>query len=244
MSQNLLQLANVNFSYRVLKGRSSSIRHFIRDILSGRVELHKIEALKDVSFTLGIGEVVAIIGNNGAGKSTLLKVIAGILPPTSGLISNSKSIAPMIELGAGFHPEMTAAENVEFLSTLLGRNAKEIKDSILPICEWAGVSEKIDFPIRTFSSGMLARLAFATSTFFPTDILLIDEVLSVGDKDFQAKSKIKIESMIRDGTAVILVTHDLEEVLRLAKRVIWLDQGRIVADGNPDLIVSSYRAST
>jgi ABC-type polysaccharide/polyol phosphate transport system ATPase subunit len=244
MSQNLLRLANVNFSYRVLKGRSSSIRHFIRDILSGRVELHKIEALKDVSFTLGIGEVVAIIGNNGAGKSTLLKVIAGILPPTSGLISNSKSIAPMIELGAGFHPEMTAAENVEFLSTLLGRNAKEIKDSILPICEWAGVSEKIDFPIRTFSSGMLARLAFATSTFFPTDILLIDEVLSVGDKDFQAKSKIKIESMIRDGTAVILVTHDLEEVLRLAKRVIWLDQGRIVADGNPELIVSSYRAST
>ncbi len=243
MSQNFLELTNVNFSYRILKSRSSSIRNFIRDSLSGRLVLHKIDALKDVSFAVSKGEVVAIIGNNGAGKSTLLKVIAGILPPTSGVISSSKSIAPMIELGAGFHPEMTAAENVEFLATLLGHEAKEIKDSIGPICEWAGLSEKKDFPIRTFSSGMIARLAFATSTFFPTNILLVDEVLSVGDKEFQAKSRIRIESMINEGTVVILVTHDLEEVLRLARRVIWIDQGRIVADGNPDSIVSRYQVS-
>jgi ABC-type polysaccharide/polyol phosphate transport system ATPase subunit len=243
MNQKIIELNNVNFSYRILKGRSNSIRHFLKNMLSGRLEMHSIDALIDVSFTVDRGEVLALVGNNGAGKSTLLKVIAGILPPTSGYVTCTRTIAPMIELGAGFHPEMTAAENVEFLSTLLMRDPKDIRTAIAPICNWAGISEKIDFPIRTFSSGMLARLAFATSTFFPTDVLLIDEVLSVGDKDFQAKSKLKIESMIRDGTAIILVTHDLEEVLRLATRVIWIDRGRLVADGKPQEIVNRYKAS-
>jgi ABC-type polysaccharide/polyol phosphate transport system ATPase subunit len=205
--------------------------------------MRKVNALQNVSFSLKQGEIVALIGKNGAGKSTLLKVVAGILSPTSGTLKVSGTIAPMIELGAGFHPDMTAAENVEFLSTLLGRSSDEIKASILPICEWAGVSDQMDFPIRTFSSGMLARLAFATSTFFPTDLLLVDEVLSVGDKDFQAKSKEKIQEMIDRGTSIILVTHDLGEVLRIATRAIWIEKGNVVAEGNPKEIVSRYTGS-
>jgi ABC-2 type transport system ATP-binding protein len=243
MTESLLNVSNIDFNYRVIKNRSSSIRHLIRDVASGRLEMRKVNALQNVSFSLKQGEIVALIGKNGAGKSTLLKVVAGILSPTSGTLKVSGTIAPMIELGAGFHPDMTAAENVEFLSTLLGRSSDEIKASILPICEWAGVSDQMDFPIRTFSSGMLARLAFATSTFFPTDLLLVDEVLSVGDKDFQAKSKEKIQEMIDRGTSIILVTHDLGEVLRIATRAIWIEKGNVVAEGNPKEIVSRYTGS-
>jgi len=243
MSKTLLEVSNVDFSYRVIKNRSSSIRHLIRDAISGRLQLHKVNAVQNISFDLKQGEILALIGKNGAGKSTLLKVVAGILSPTSGTIKVAGTIAPMIELGAGFHPEMTAAENVEFLSTLLGRSSDEIKASIAPICEWAGVSGQMDFPIRTFSSGMLARLAFATSTFFPTDLLLVDEVLSVGDKEFQAKSKVKIQEMIDRGTSIILVTHDLGEVVRIATRAIWIDRGRVVAEGQPLEVVSRYTGS-
>jgi len=244
MKENLLEVSSISFSYRVIKDRSSSIRHLVRDVISGHLRIHKISALQNVSFTINQGEVLALIGSNGAGKSTLLKLVAGILSPTSGTVKVSGSIAPMIELGAGFHPEMTAAENVEFLSTLLARSSGEIKAAITPICEWAGVADQMDFPIRAFSSGMLARLAFATSTYFATDLLLIDEVLSVGDKDFQNKSKAKIQEMIEGGTSVILVTHDLEEVLKIATRVVWINRGIIVAEGDPLEIVSRYIEST
>ena len=243
MNKTLLEVCNIDFSYRVIKNRSKSIRHLIRDTFSGRLEMHKVVALQDISFELHQGEILALIGKNGAGKSTLLKVIAGILAPTSGTVNASAKIAPMIELGAGFHPEMTAAENIEFLSTLLERSSDEIKVALYPICEWAGLSDQMDFPIRTFSNGMLARLAFATSTYFPTDLLLVDEVLSVGDKEFQAKSKEKIQEMIDHGTSIILVTHDLSEVLRIATRVLWIDRGHIVAEGNPKEIVSRYMES-
>jgi ABC-2 type transport system ATP-binding protein len=241
MKKTLMEVSCINFSYRLVKNRSGSIRHLIRDAFAGRIEMQKINALKDISFDLKQGEILALIGKNGAGKSTLLKIVAGILSPTSGKLKVTGTVAPMIELGAGFHPEMTAAENVEFLSTLLGRSSAEIKSSIAPICEWAGVSDQMEFPIRTFSSGMLARLAFSTSTYFETEILLIDEILSVGDQEFQHKSKGRIQEMIQNGTSIILVTHDLGEVLRIATRVIWIDHGQIIAQGDPSEIVERYR---
>jgi ABC-type polysaccharide/polyol phosphate transport system ATPase subunit len=200
-------------------------------------------ALKAVSFSVDKGEVVAILGHNGAGKSTLLKILAGVLPPTKGTRKVEGSIAPMIELGAGFHPEMTGSENVLFYSALMGRNLKTVKERIIAIGEWAGVSDHMDFPLRTFSSGMVARLAFATATDERSEVLLVDEVLSVGDADFQAKSKARMEDLIKSGAAVVLVSHDMVAVRALADRAIWLENGHVKMIGKASDVVDAYEAN-
>jgi ABC-2 type transport system ATP-binding protein len=197
-------------------------------------------ALKDVSFTVNSGEVIAVIGKNGAGKSTLLKILAQVLPPTSGKAKVSGSIAPMIELGAGFHPEMTGAENVLFYSTLMGRDMHRTKSRTAEIGEWAGVTDHMDFPLRTFSSGMVARLAFATATDETADVLLIDEVLSVGDADFQAKSSQRMTELINKGAAVVLVSHDMTAVRKLAQKAIWLENGVVKMSGPTEQVVAAY----
>jgi len=179
----VIELKNVNVTYRVLMNKTGSLKELFRDVLKRKAHVVNYEALKNVSFSVEAGEVVAILGRNGAGKSTLLKVLAGVLPPTKGTSEVYGKIAPMIELGAGFHPEMTGAENVLFYSALMGRDIKSVRERTLAIGEWAGVSDHMDFPLRTFSSGMVARLAFATATDERAEVLLVDEVLSVGDAD-------------------------------------------------------------
>ncbi len=238
----IIEVKNVNLTYRVLKNRTNSIRDLFRDALKGRIRILDFVALKDVSFHVNSGEVVAILGRNGAGKSTLLKILAGVLPPTEGTCRVIGKIAPMIELGAGFHHEMTGSENVLFYSALMGRDVKNVKKRIKPIGEWAGVSDHMDFPLRTFSSGMVARLAFATATDEPAEVLLVDEVLSVGDADFQGKSRERMLRLIKGGSAVVLVSHDLNAVKALATRVIWLEDGYIKMAGNPEEVVAAYQA--
>ncbi|NBS86290.1 MAG: ABC transporter ATP-binding protein [Micrococcales bacterium] len=184
-----------------------------------------------------------MLGRNGAGKSTLLKVLAGVLPPTKGTSKVNGKIAPMIELGAGFHPEMTGSENVLFYSVLMGRDVKSVKQRTPAIGEWAGVTDHMDFPLRTFSSGMVARLAFSTATDEQTDVLLVDEVLSVGDADFQAKSRGRMDSLISSGAAVVLVSHDMSAVRELATRAIWLENGHVKMIGNPEEVVAAYEAN-
>jgi ABC-type polysaccharide/polyol phosphate transport system ATPase subunit len=186
------------------------------------------------------GEVIAIIGKNGAGKSTLLKILARVLPPTSGTAKISGSIAPMIELGAGFHPEMSGEENVLLYSTLMGRDVNKTKTRTQSIGEWAGVTDHMDFPLRTFSSGMVARLAFATATDESTDVLLIDEVLSVGDADFQKKSSARMTELIEKGAAVVLVSHDMTAVRKLAQKAIWLENGVVKMSGPTEQVVAAY----
>ena len=149
----------------------------------------------------------------------------------------------MIELGAGFHPEMTGAENVLFYSALMGREIRHVKERIPEIGMWAGVSDHMDFPLRTFSSGMVARLAFATATDEQAEILLVDEVLSVGDADFQAKSRARMNSLISGGAAVVLVSHDMNAVRTLATRVVWLENGHVKMIGNPEEVVAAYEAN-
>jgi len=238
----VIKLENVGFTYRVLLNRTGSLKELFKEAVHGRVRMIDYVALSGVSFELNAGEVVAIIGRNGAGKSTLLKILAGVLPPTEGKSVVNGSIAPMIELGAGFHQEMTGSENVLFYSVLMGRKMKKIKSRVSAIGEWAGVTDHMDFPLRTFSSGMVARLAFATATDEHAEVLLVDEVLSVGDADFQAKSKARMHDLINSGAAVVLVTHDMRAVLDLATKAVWLESGHVKMIGNPAEVVAAYEA--
>ena len=240
---SVIEVKNVNVTYRVLMNKSSSLKELFRDAIKGKARVIDYVALKDVSFSVNKGEVVAILGLNGAGKSTLLKVLAGVLPPTKGTSVVNGKIAPMIELGAGFHPEMTGTENVLFYSVLMGRSVKSVKERTPAIGEWAGVTDHMGFPLRTFSSGMVARLAFSTATDEQTEVLLVDEVLSVGDTDFQLKSKARIEQMIKSGAAVVLVSHDMKSVRSLADRAIWLEDGNVKMIGEAGAVVDAYQAN-
>ena len=235
-----IEVTNVSLTYRVLKNKTGSLKELFRDVLHRKVRIQNYVALKDVSFTVDSGEVVAIIGKNGAGKSTLLKILARVLPPTTGTAKISGSIAPMIELGAGFHPEMSGAENVLLYSTLMGRDVEKTRSRTEAIGEWAGVTDHMDFPLRTFSSGMTARLAFATATDENSDVLLIDEVLSVGDANFQAKSSERMQELINNGAAVVLVSHDMSAVRKLAQKAIWLENGVVKMSGPTEQVVSAY----
>ena len=239
----VIELKNVNVTYRVLMNNSGSMKELFRDFLKRKARVVDYVALQDISFSVEAGEVVAILGRNGAGKSTLLKVLAGVLPPTKGTSKVVGKIAPMIELGAGFHLEMTGAENVIFYSALMGRDVKRVKERTPAIGEWAGVSDHMDFPLRTFSSGMVARLAFATATDEKAEVLLVDEVLSVGDADFQEKSKARMHEMIKSGAAVVLVSHDMAAVRTLATRAVWLEAGHVKMIGNPEEVVAAYEAN-
>ena len=239
----VIEIKNVNVTYRVLMNKSSSLKELFRDAIKGKARVVDYVALQDVSFTVDAGEVVAILGRNGAGKSTLLKVLAGVLPPTKGRSKVNGKIAPMIELGAGFHPEMTGAENVLFYSALMGRDIKSVKERTPAIGEWAGVTDHMDFPLRTFSSGMVARLAFATATDERAEVLLVDEVLSVGDADFQEKSKKRMHELINSGAAVVLVSHDMSAVRELASRAIWLENGHVKMIGKASDVVDAYEAN-
>ena len=240
---SIIEVKNLNLTYRVLMTRTGSLKELFRDAIKGRVRINNYVALDGVNFSVDKGEVVAVLGRNGAGKSTLLKVLAKVLPPTQGSVRVTGAVAPMIELGAGFHPELTGTENVLFYSTLLGRDIKKTKAKSAEIGEWAGVTDHMDFPLRTFSSGMVARLAFATATAENSEVLLIDEILAVGDASFQAKSRKRMLELIEGGAAVILVSHDMGTVRTLATRAIWLEAGKVKMSGDPEEVVSAYEKS-
>ena len=239
---SIVEVKNLNLTYRVLRNRTGSLKELLRDTIKGRIRIQNYTALENISFRLYKGEVLAIIGGNGAGKSTLLKVLARVLPPTSGVVNVQGSIAPMIELGAGFHPEMTGSENIIFYSALLGRNIKRTKSRISQIADWAAISDHADFPLRTYSSGMIARLAFATAMDEKSDLILIDEVLSVGDSDFRSRSRAKILEMIDEGSVVVIVSHEMSVIRELAHRVLWLEKGKIGKFGNTEEVLNEYES--
>jgi len=239
----VIDAKNIDFAYRVLTNHQSSLKTLFKDFLHRKVRIENYQALKNISFEVTKGETVAIIGKNGAGKSTLLKLLAQVVPPTKGGLEINGTVAPMIELGAGFNPELTGRENIIFYSALLGRNVKKVKQRVEVIADWAGVSDHLDYQLRTFSSGMIARLAFATATDEVPDLLLIDEVLSVGDGEFAQKSKTRMQEIIKSGTTVVLVSHDLLTVAALADRVIWLKKGEVVMVGKPSEVITAYQTS-
>lgn len=235
-----VDLRDVHLSYRLSRTRAGSIKEFAIHLLKRQVSFENLWALDGVTLQVYPGEVVAIVGSNGAGKSTLMKVIARVLPPTSGRVLVRGVTAPMIELGAGFNSELTGAENIVLYGSLLGRDPKQMRARATAIAEWAQLSDYLDVPVRSYSSGMLARLAFSIAVDVEPDVLVVDEVLSVGDEVFRARSGARMDELISNGSAVVLVTHDLEEVQKRATRAIWLDKGQVKAEGDPQRVVYAY----
>lgn len=241
MTQELIvEATDISLAYRRTRHRVSSLKQTAIDTINRRMAYEEFFALKGVTFNIARGETVSVIGRNGAGKSTLLKVVGRVLPPTTGRVIVRGLVAPMIELGAGFNPELTGAENIVLYGTLLGRTPKEMKTRIEPIADWAGLTEHLDIPIRAYSSGMIARLAFATATDVTPDLLLIDEILSVGDADFREKSAARTVELMNGGCAVLLVSHDLEAVEKMSTRAIYLENGLQKFSGQPQDVIDAY----
>lgn len=197
-------------------------------------------ALTDVSFKLETGDVLGIVGENGAGKSTLLKVVSGVLQPTKGAVTVNGVIAPMLELGAGFDNELTARENIFLNGSILGYDKKFLESKYDVIVEFSELKDFMEVPIRNFSSGMLARLAFSISTLVEPEILIVDEILSVGDLAFQKKSYDKMKSMITGGTTVLYVSHSVNTIKEICNKALWLDKGRTVMFGEVNEVCDSY----
>ena len=197
-------------------------------------------ALQDESFEVKNGEVIGLIGSNGAGKSTLLKIVSGVMKPTKGKVTVNGQISPMIELGAGFDVELTARENIYLNGAILGYSKQFIDDKFDEIVEFSELRDFLDAPVKNFSSGMIAKLAFSIATVVDPEILIVDEILSVGDIKFQEKSKNKMMEMIKGGTTVLYVSHSLESIEELCDRVVWLDHGKLVKVGNTKEICKEY----
>jgi ABC-type polysaccharide/polyol phosphate transport system ATPase subunit len=240
VSSPVIEVTNVSVTYTIRHGRANSLKETAIKFFRHESSDIEVNALRDMSFTLNPGEVIAIVGANGAGKSTLLKLLARVLPPTNGRVIVRGSVAPMIELGAGFNPDLSGLENIILYGVLLGRTTNEMKENAPRIARWAGLEESIHLPVRTYSSGMLARLAFSIATDVPSDLILIDEVLSVGDADFQGKSKERMRSLIQSDSAAILVTHDMSAAREIATNGIWLDHGKLVKIGEINEVVDAY----
>jgi ABC-type polysaccharide/polyol phosphate transport system ATPase subunit len=241
MNQPTVLVEDLHFEYLIRNASARTLKQTFINATKGIDSDVKVAAIKGVSFQLNAGEVLGIIGKNGSGKSTLLKLMAGILPPSSGIVRVQGRIAPLIELGAGFNQELTGAENIVLFGVLLGNSKKEMEAHVDRIADWAGLLEAINLPIRTYSTGMLSRLGFAVATFQQSELLIIDEVLSVGDIDFQLKSMEKMDELISAGEASIIVSHDLDLVMSKATKVLWLNRGSQVMFGDPKEVIDAYR---
>jgi ABC-2 type transport system ATP-binding protein/lipopolysaccharide transport system ATP-binding protein len=241
VSDPVIAVEGVSVRFRVPHERITSLKEYAVQAARRRVRHEEFWALRDVSFTVEAGEVFALIGRNGAGKSTLLKVVARVLRPTTGRVRVRGQVAPLLEFGAAFHPELTGRENVFLNGTLLGRSRRQLAESFERIVEFAELFEFIDAPLRTYSSGMVARLGFAIATDVRPEVLIVDEGLSVGDTDFQAKSTRRIQEFRESGTTIILVSHHMAYVTDTCTRAAWLDHGALKALGPVADVVRAYR---
>lgn len=245
----MLDIDNVTMRFNLGIEKGLSFKQLFVDLFNKekRKQKRKKEefyALTDVSFKVKKGEVVGFVGSNGAGKSTLLKVVAGVMKPTKGKVKVNGNICPMIELGAGFDMELTAKENIYLNGAILGYSKEFIESKFEEIVEFSELREFLDVPVRNFSSGMVARLAFSVATVVDPEILIVDEILSVGDLAFQQKSEQKMRSMIGGGTTVLYVSHSLDSIKSLCDSVVWLDHGKIIEQGDAKTVCKHYIEST
>jgi ABC-type polysaccharide/polyol phosphate transport system ATPase subunit len=236
-------LNNVSVRYRAPEEVIGTFKEYAIQVIKRNVRYREFMALNNVDLQVNQGEILGIIGRNGAGKSTLLKVISRVLIPTEGRVRIRGMVSPLLELGAGFHPELTGRENIFLNGTLLGHARREIECRLPEIMEFAELGAFIDSPLRTYSSGMVARLGFSVATSWKPEILILDEVLSVGDEAFRHKCQLRMEKYRDEGTTILLVTHDSNTVESLCSRAVWLDHGQIKAVGSSKGIVDLYRDS-
>jgi ABC-2 type transport system ATP-binding protein len=238
MTTSAISVSSLSKNFRLYHERN---RYIKAALLRGRrAKYEEFWALKDVSFDVAHGATLGIIGSNGSGKTTMLKCLTGIYTPEKGAIKIDGKLAALLELGAGFHPELTGAENIFLNGSILGMSKRDVQNKFVSIVEFAGLEKFIDTPVKNFSSGMVVRLGFSIASHVEPEILLIDEILSVGDQDFQRKSSEKIEEFRREGRTIVVVSHSLGLVQQLCKEVIWLDKGQIRQSGPAAEVIAAY----
>ncbi|KGG79804.1 teichoic acid ABC transporter ATP-binding protein [Caloranaerobacter azorensis H53214] len=240
MKEVMVDVKNISMCFNMTTEKITTMKEYLIKLVKGQVFYREFWALKNINFQIYKGEVFGILGLNGAGKSTLLKIIAGVLKPTKGEVRVYGSMAPLIELGAGFDPELTARENIFLNGAVLGYNRKEMEKKFDEIVEFSELQEFIDTPIKNFSSGMYARLGFSIATTVNPDILIVDEILSVGDFKFQEKSENRIKEMINNGTTVIIVSHSIDQIRHMCDRGLILEKGESIIVDEVDKVCDYY----
>lgn len=239
MSDIAIKVDSVSKKFRLYKERNQSLKSAV---MRGRTSVHEdFWALKAVSIEVARGQTVGLIGDNGSGKSTLLKCMAKILYPDSGTITVSGRVAALLEVGSGFHPELSGRDNVYLNGSILGMTRKEIEAKFDEIVEFSGVHEFIDQPVKNYSSGMYVRLGFSVAIHVNPDVLLVDEVLAVGDETFQAKCAQKFVELRESGRTIVIVSHSMSSLIAMCDTLFWLEDGAIMASGEPSAVVSAYR---
>lgn len=239
--ENVIELNNISMCFNLSKEKVDSLKEYFIKLVKKELHYNEFWALKDINLTVKKGQRLGVLGLNGAGKSTLLKVISGVFRPTEGTLKVNGVIAPMIELGAGFDMQYTGAENIYLYGAVLGHSRKLMEEKFDEIVEFSELKEFIDVPLKNYSSGMKVRLGFAIATIVNPDVLILDEVLSVGDAKFKKKSEKKILSMIEGGTTVLFVSHNAEQIRRICDTAIILEHGRLIADGPVDEVLDIYK---
>ena len=241
MADVMVEVRNVTMDFRMDRNHTTNLKEYVINLLRGRSRVETFHALDDVSFTIPRGSVTGLIGPNGAGKSTILKVISGIYKPTRGAAVVHGQLVPMLELGSGFDAELSGRENILLNGAILGYSKDFLLPRVKDIIAYSELETFIDMPLKTYSSGMLARLAFSIASVVEPDVLIVDEILSVGDERFQRKSRARMLEMMQSaGTTVLFVSHNLGQLRQMCDRVIWLDHGRIRAIGDAQSICDSY----
>lgn len=239
--EKVIEVKNVTMKFRMSDEPINSLKEIFTTALKGNLRFNEFLALDDVSFEVLKGETLGLIGNNGAGKSTTLKLISGILKPTSGTIITKGNIVPMLELGAGFDLELTGRENIYLNGAILGYSKEYLESKYEDIVDFAEIREFIDMPIRNYSSGMMAKLAFSIASVVQPEILIVDEILAVGDLAFQKKSFNRMKELMSGGATVLFVSHDIEKIEEMCDKVVWLNHGKVVMNGEAEEVCKAYR---
>lgn len=244
MSNIALKVDDVSIRFNLSKEKTDSLKEFVIKSIKREIMFNEFWALQGVSFELKKGDRLGILGLNGAGKSTLLKIVAGVYKPTTGTVEKHGKLAPLLELGAGFDPQYTGAENIYLYGSVLGMSREFLEEKFDDIVSFAELKKFIDVPLKNYSSGMRARLGFAIATLVEPDILILDEVLSVGDAKFRKKSEKRVMDMFDKGVTVLFVSHSLEQVQRLCNKAIILEHGQVIAYGDTETVSKVYEAKS